>query len=167
MQDKKRFLAAEAKLSCQKSFVSVTRVGVFICENFHLGFGDLAVTESARLLIWAYGNFYKETEELQCKISETEPARLWRGPQQVNPSHRYHQGKMEMIGHCMLRKNILYRVQRGNPGTAQMERLGGGGFFSPIPQCFAKIKINWTKNNLTKITEQKLAKNRLFESKKS
>ena len=32
---------AKAKLFCQKSFVPVTRAGVFIWENFHPGYRDL------------------------------------------------------------------------------------------------------------------------------
>ena len=32
---------AKAKLFCQKSFVPVTRAGVFIWENFHSGYRDL------------------------------------------------------------------------------------------------------------------------------
>ena len=35
---------AKAKLFCQKSFVPVTRAGVFIWENFHPGYRDLGAS---------------------------------------------------------------------------------------------------------------------------
>ena len=37
---------AKAKLFCQKSFAPVTRAGVFIWENFHPGYRDLAVAKT-------------------------------------------------------------------------------------------------------------------------
>ena len=47
-------------------------------------------------------------------------------------------------------------------GTVQREGLRGF-----IPPLFARIKINETKNNLTKVTEWKIAKNPWFESDQS
>ena len=45
------------------------------------------------------------------------------------------------------------------PATHQGTRRGRGwgGFSAPPPTFFAKIKINLTENNLTKITEPKMA----------
>jgi hypothetical protein len=44
--------------SMLRSFVPVTRTGVFILEDFHPGYRDLG-NRVARLLIWTHRNFYK------------------------------------------------------------------------------------------------------------
>ena len=75
---------AKAKLFCQKTFVPITRTGVFIWENFHPGYGNLvrnwteiSVTGPARLPIWTHRNVY-QGKSGGGKITETEPSRLTR-----------------------------------------------------------------------------------------
>jgi len=80
---------AKAKPFSLKSFVPVTRAGVFIWENFHPAYWDLGRKN------WDLGNLaslashinpstFVRRKEWRGKISETEPARLtgliWRGP---------------------------------------------------------------------------------------
>ena len=72
---------AKAKLFCQKSFVPVTRAGVFIWENFHPGYRDLGRKNrdlGNRASPAAHMNTSKflRRKEWRSEILETEPARL-------------------------------------------------------------------------------------------
>ena len=65
---------AKAKLFCQKSFVPVTRAGVFIWENFHPGYRDLGNRASPASHMKA--STFLRRKEWRGEVSETEPARL-------------------------------------------------------------------------------------------
>ena len=72
---------SKAKLFCQKSFVPVTRVGVFIWENFHPGYRDLGRKNrdlGNRASPGAHLNTSKflGRKDWRGEISETERARL-------------------------------------------------------------------------------------------
>ena len=73
---------AKAKLFCQKSFVLVIRVGVFIWVNFHPGYRDLGRKNrdlgnraSTGFSYEKNRNFY-EGKSGEARSRKTEPARL-------------------------------------------------------------------------------------------
>ena len=72
---------SKAKLFCQKSFVPVARVGVFIWENFHPGYRDLGrknrdLGNRASPVSHMNTSKFLRRKEWRGEISETEPARL-------------------------------------------------------------------------------------------
>ena len=68
----------KAKLFCQKSFVPVTRAGVFIRENFHPDYRDLGRKNRDLGNRASHLNTSKflRRKEWRGEISETEPARF-------------------------------------------------------------------------------------------
>ena len=72
---------AKAKLFRQKSFVPVTRAGVFIWENFHPGYRDLGrknrdLGNRASPASHMNASQFLRRKEWRGEKSETEPARL-------------------------------------------------------------------------------------------
>ena len=72
---------AKAKQFCLKSFVPVTRAGVFIWGNFHLGYRDLGrkyrdLGNRASPTSHMNTSKFLRSKEWRGEISETEPARL-------------------------------------------------------------------------------------------